>query len=45
MRRKNRELQETLNGNNLVETVKKGRLRRAGRAMRSQNSLQKTVLE
>jgi len=44
-RRKNRELQEIYNENNIVETIKKRRLPWAGHAMRSQNSLLRMVLE
>jgi hypothetical protein len=44
-RRKNIELQEIFNEKNIVETIKKKRLRWAGHAMRSQNSLLRMVLE
>ncbi|VVC32745.1 Hypothetical protein CINCED_3A013132 [Cinara cedri] len=44
-RRKNIELQEIFNENNIAETIKKKRLRLAGHAMRSQNSLLRMVLE
>jgi hypothetical protein len=44
-RRKNRELQEIFNENNITKTIKKIRLRWAGHAMRSQNSLLRIVLE
>ncbi|XP_016662475.1 uncharacterized protein LOC107884580 [Acyrthosiphon pisum] len=44
-RRKNRELQEMFNENNIADTIKKRRLRWAGHAMRSRNSLLKMVLE
>jgi hypothetical protein len=44
-RRKNIELQEIFNENNIAETIKKKRLRWAGHAIRSQNSLLRMVLE
>jgi hypothetical protein len=43
--RKNMELQYIFIENNVAETIKKRRLRWAGHAMRSQNSLLKIVLE
>ncbi|KAE9539532.1 hypothetical protein AGLY_004784 [Aphis glycines] len=44
-RRKNIELQEIFNENNIAETIKKKRLQWAGHAIRSQNSLLRMVLE
>jgi len=43
--RKNKESQEMFNEKNIVETIKKRRLRWAGHAMRSQNSLLRMVLK
>jgi len=44
-RRKNIELEEMINENNIAETIKKRRLRCAGHAMQSQYSLLRMVLE
>ncbi len=42
---RNKELQVMFNENNIVETIKKGKLRWVRHAMRSQNSLLITLLE